>query len=118
MTVLLDGFSLKIRDVVNIARNGEQVELSPDALARVRKCRALLESKIAEGEIMYGVNTGIGEFSEIALSEHQVKDFQRYLIFNHSAGIGKPMPVDYVRAAMVSSAPKVSPAVTTFPSEI
>lgn len=102
MTVLLDGFSLKIRDVVNIARNGEQVELSPDALARVRKCRALLESKIAEGEIMYGVNTGIGEFSEIALSEHQVKDFQRYLIFNHSAGIGKPMPVDYVRAAMVS----------------
>ena len=49
---------------------------------------------------MYGVNTGIGEFSEIVLDDDQVKDFQKYLIYNHSAGIGDPMPIEYVRGAM------------------
>jgi histidine ammonia-lyase len=50
---------------------------------------------------MYGVNTGIGEFSEVVLSDEQVRDFQRYLIYNHAAGIGQPAPLDHVRAAML-----------------
>ena len=61
----------------------------------------MLEKKIEAHEIMYGVNTGIGEFSEIVLDDDQVKDFQKYLVYNHSAGIGEPAPVDHVRAAML-----------------
>ena len=102
MTVILDGHSLTIEDVVNVARHGEKVEIAQHAIEKVRKCRSLLEKKIAEGEIMYGVNTGIGEFSEIALDEEQVKDFQKYLVYNHSAGIGKPFPIEYVRAAILT----------------
>jgi histidine ammonia-lyase len=62
----------------------------------------MLEGKIAGGEIMYGVNTGIGEFSEVALTEEQIRDFQKYLIFNHSAGIGEPAAQEDVRAAILS----------------
>jgi histidine ammonia-lyase len=62
----------------------------------------MLEKKIDAGEIMYGVNTGIGEFSEVVLSDEQVKQFQKYLIYNHSAGIGKPCPIEQVRAAILS----------------
>ncbi|HDP99729.1 MAG TPA: aromatic amino acid lyase, partial [bacterium] len=65
-------------------------------------CRRFLEKKIEDGEIMYGINTGIGEFSEVVLSDEQVKQFQRYLIYNHSAGIGEPVPVEEVRAAMLT----------------
>jgi histidine ammonia-lyase len=50
---------------------------------------------------MYGVNTGIGEFSEIVLDDEQVRQFQRYLIYNHAAGIGDPAPIEYVRGAML-----------------
>ena len=50
---------------------------------------------------MYGVNTGIGEFSEVVLDDDQVRDFQRYLIYNHAAGIGEPCPEDHIRAAML-----------------
>ncbi len=50
---------------------------------------------------MYGVNTGIGEFSEMVLDDEQVKQFQRYLIYNHAAGIGEPCPLDHIRAAML-----------------
>lgn len=100
MAIVLNGTSLTVPDLVRIARHGEQVELAPEALERIRACRAVLEEKIDAHEIMYGVNTGIGEFSEVVLSDEQVRDFQRYLIYNHAAGIGDPAPEEYVRGAM------------------
>jgi histidine ammonia-lyase len=101
MTIVLDGSSLTIEKVVRIAREGEAVELDLGALERIRVCRAMLEEKLAAREVMYGTNTGIGEFSEVVLSDEQVQDFQRFLIYNHAAGIGDPMPQEVVRAAMV-----------------
>lgn len=102
MAIILDGRSLTIESLVRIARGGEKVELHPEALARIKTCRAMLEEKIRAHEIMYGVNTGIGEFSEVVLTDDQVKEFQRYLIYNHAAGIGEPAPVEHIRAAMAS----------------
>jgi histidine ammonia-lyase len=102
MSIRIDGRSLKIEDVVRVARHSEPIELAPDAVDRIRTCRGMLEKKIAAHEIMYGVNTGIGEFSEVVLTDEQVQQFQRYLIYNHAAGIGKPCPIDHVRAAMLS----------------
>ncbi len=100
MSIILSGSGLTIEKLVDIARNNVPVELAPGALERMRKCRAMLERKIEAKEIMYGVNTGIGEFSEVVLNDDQVKDFQKYLIYNHSAGIGDPAPIEYVRGAM------------------
>ncbi|MBI5884440.1 MAG: aromatic amino acid lyase [Elusimicrobia bacterium] len=102
MPIRVDGSGLRIEDVVAVARGGEKVEFTAQALGRVKKCRGMLEKKIKAREIMYGVNTGIGEFSEVVLSDEQVKQFQKYLIYNHAAGIGKPAPVEHVRAAMLS----------------
>lgn len=100
MTITLDGSSLTIEKVVAIARFNEKVELAPEALERIKVCRVMLEEKLAAKEIMYGTNTGIGEFSEKILNDEQVKEFQKYLIYNHAAGIGDPAPVEHVRAAL------------------
>src|SRR5512136_2151835 len=100
MTITLDGSSLTIENLVAIARYGEKVELAPAALERIKVCRAMLEEKLANHETMYGTNTGIGEFSEKILDDEQVKEFQRYLIYNHAAGIGDPVPLEQVRAAL------------------
>jgi histidine ammonia-lyase len=100
MAITLDGQSLTLEKLVAVARGCETVTIAPAALDRIRACRAVIEEKIAAREIMYGVNTGIGEFSEVVLTDEQVKDFQKYLIYNHAAGIGKPAPIDHVRAAM------------------
>lgn len=100
MTITLDGSSLTIEKLVAIARFGEKVELAPAALERIRLCRTMLEEKLAKKEIMYGTNTGIGEFSEKVLADEQVKEFQKYLIYNHAAGIGEPAPIEYVRGAL------------------
>ena len=104
MSIVLTGQNLTIEDIVKVARHNEKAELHPDAIKRINICREMLERKIVAGEIMYGVNTGIGEFSEMVLNDAQVQDFQKYLIYNHAAGIGDPAPIEYVRAAMLSRA--------------
>ncbi len=101
MAIIIDGSGLNIEKVVRVARFNEKVELAPAALERIKACRAMLEKKVEAGEIMYGVNTGIGEFSEVVLDDEQVKEFQKYLIYNHAAGIGEPAPLEYIRGAML-----------------
>jgi histidine ammonia-lyase len=102
MAIVLDGSSLTVEKLVAIARHNEKVELHPDALERIKACRAMLDKKLQAREIMYGINTGIGEFSEVILNDEQVSQFQRYLIYNHAAGIGDPAPVEQVRGALAS----------------
>jgi len=101
MTITITGSDLTIEQIVRVARHHEKIKLDSNAIKRIEKCRAMLEKKIDAHEIMYGVNTGIGEFSEVVLNDEQVKQFQKYLIYNHSAGIGEPAPIEYVRGAMV-----------------
>jgi len=100
MAVILEGERLTIESLVKIARHNEKVEIPPQAIERMKECRAMLEDKIKAQEIMYGVNTGIGEFSEVVLNDEQVKQFQRYLVYNHAAGIGDPAPIEYIRGAI------------------
>lgn len=102
MAYILDGRNLTIEKVVDIARRKEKIEIHPEAMARIKRCRQLLEDKIQKQEIMYGVNTGIGELSEVILTQEQVERFQKYIIYSHAAGYGQPLPEDVVRAAMLS----------------
>src|SRR4030066_766977 len=100
MTIVINGAGLSVEKMMHIARDGEQVELHPEALERIRACRAMGEAKVAAHEILYGVNTGIGEFSERVLNDEQVQQFQKYLIYNHAAGIGEPCPIEHGRGAV------------------
>lgn len=88
--------------MVRVARFEEPVELTPAAYEHIRHCRQFVDKKIAEKAVMYGVNTGVGELSEVVLKPEELARFQRSIVYSHSAGCGKPLPIDVVRAAMVS----------------
>ncbi len=102
MTITIDGHSLTVEKVAQVARGNEKITIHPEAMKRIKKCRGFLEEKIKKREIVYGVNTGIGELSEVVLTQEQVGKYQRYLIYSHAAGYGKPSPIDVVRAAILS----------------
>jgi len=102
MALNLTGTGLTVDKVVQVARGREPVSLDPEARKRIEKCRALLEDKLQKKEIMYGVNTGIGELANVVLTQEQIEKYQRYLIYSHAAGYGKPMPEEIVRAAILS----------------
>ncbi|MEA3287056.1 MAG: aromatic amino acid ammonia-lyase [Candidatus Marinimicrobia bacterium] len=101
MSLVINGAGLTIHNVIDVARHFKKIELHPDAITRINVCRQMLEEKLQAHEIMYGVNTGIGEFSEVVLDDDQIRDFQKYLVYNHAAGIGDPAPLEYVRGAML-----------------
>ena len=98
----LDGHSLNIEELARIARDRESLAIHHDAETRILKCRGLLERKIASGEVMYGVNTGIGELANVRLTPEQVHQFQKYLLYSHAAGCGEPCREEDARAAMIS----------------
>ena len=100
--LVLDGNSLTIESLFEVAYNNIPVSLAASSVEKIIKCRDMVENKIQSGEIVYGINTGIGEFSETVLDDSQIEDFQKFLIYNHAAGIGEPAPLEYVRAAMLS----------------
>lgn len=100
--VVLDGTHLSIADLVRVARHGHPVALAPEAEAQIERCRDFVEQQIADGRVMYGINTGIGELSEVVLSPEQIRSFQRYIIYSHSAGCGTPLAPEVVRAAICS----------------
>ncbi len=102
MSISINGKNLTIKKIVKIARFNEKVELSRESINKINLCRDMVERKIKSKEIVYGINTGIGEFSETVLDDSQIEDFQKYLIYNLSAGIGDPAPIEYVRAAKAS----------------
>ena len=102
MAIVVDGHSLKIEDVVKVARHGEPIEMHKDAAGRINKCRALLDRKIKAKAIMYGVNTGIGELSEVVLTPEQVEKYQKYLIYSHAAGCGDPVAEEDARSGMLA----------------
>jgi histidine ammonia-lyase len=102
MTITLNGSNFTVEKLVQVARFNEKISIDENAIKRIENCRTIVERKINAKEIMYGINTGIGEFSEIVLDDDKIKEFQKYLIYNHAAGIGEPAPIEYIRGAMVS----------------
>ena len=80
MPIELGNTQLTVGELVQIARFGEKVELHRDSVERIKTCRIMLEDKIEAGEVMYGVNTGIGEFSEVVLDDDQIQVFHLILL--------------------------------------
>ena len=79
MSIILDGKTLTIEKEHRISRGFEKISLYKDSVHKINQCRKMVEDKIDKKEIVYGINTGIGEFSETVLDDSQIEDFQKYL---------------------------------------
>ena len=99
--ITLDGHSLSIADVVAVARHATPVAIAPQALANVGASRRAVESAVARGDTIYGVNTGFGKLAHVRIKPDQARDLQLNLIRSHASGVGEPLPVDAVRAMML-----------------
>ncbi|HEY7027419.1 MAG TPA: histidine ammonia-lyase [Gemmatimonadales bacterium] len=101
-TIALSGQDLSIDDVVQVARSPEtRVLLKDDALARLERSRGLVDQAVAAGETIYGINTGFGKLANVRVPSGQLDQLQINLIRSHAAGVGSPLSVDAVRAAML-----------------
>lgn len=102
--IVLNGKDLTLESLIRITRNGAQVCASLEAMEDVKKSRALVEELVAGGRPMYGINTGFGRFSEVAIPEEDINLLQIKLILADAAGVGAPLPTDVVRGMLVMRA--------------
>ena len=103
-TLLLTGEPLSISDVVAVARAGRRVALAPQAIERIERARALVETIVAERQVCYGVTTGFGALSKVNIPTERLGELQHNLVRSHAAGVGAPLPADVVRSMLLLAA--------------
>ena len=99
-TVVIDTHGMTRADVIAIAREGAQVQLSQAALDATEQTRQHIEELAAGADPVYGISTGFGALANRHISVDDREQLQRSLIRSHAAGWGPPVEREVVRAMM------------------
>ncbi len=97
----LNGQSLTIQQIADVAARREHVGLSADARERVERARAVVEQIVEEGRTVYGVNTGFGKLSDVSIDRSDLRQLQLNLVRSHSCGLGEPLSDEEARAMLL-----------------
>ena len=98
----IDGDSITLDSFYSAVSSADTVfEISDSAKTKMKKSRDYIDSRIATGEVMYGVNTGFGAFSSVRISDSEIEQLQRNLIRSHCVGIGKPFSKTQSKGMMI-----------------
>ncbi|HYP54312.1 MAG TPA: aromatic amino acid lyase, partial [Pyrinomonadaceae bacterium] len=102
----LNGQRLSLEEVWRVAQGGEaaRVVLAREARERMEASRRAVERIVAEGRVVYGVNTGFGKLSDISIPDGELRELQLNLVRSHACGLGPPLSVEETRALMLLSA--------------
>ena len=99
-SVVLDGQSLTLDDVVAVA-HGALVELAPSARARMERANDVVSALVAGNAVAYGVTTGFGKLSDVAIPRDRLDELQVNLVRSHASGVGPLLPEREARAMML-----------------
>lgn len=100
-TIYIDGNSLTLKDLVDVARHDAKVQLSEEAISKIKRSRALVDEFVEKEEVVYGITTGFGKFSDVTISKEDTETLQTNLIRSHACGVGKPLAEEDVRGTML-----------------
>uniref|UniRef100_A0A8B9PC58 Histidine ammonia-lyase n=1 Tax=Apteryx owenii TaxID=8824 RepID=A0A8B9PC58_APTOW len=89
--ISLDGNSLTTEDLVNLGKGLYKIKLTPEAEAKVKRSREVIERIVKEQTVVYGITTGFGKFARTVIPNSKLRELQVNLVRSHSAGVGKPL---------------------------
>ena len=96
-TLYLDGYSLTCAELYSLSFGKTKIALSVESEGRVSDGRAVVDAIVESGEVVYGINTGFGLFSNVTVAPEQLGQLQVNLIRSHSSGTGKPLTPERTR---------------------
>jgi histidine ammonia-lyase len=99
--MIIDGNSLTLEALYEVAVHFETIELSAECIQRVKKCREYVEKIVAENQTVYGLTTGFGKFSNIRISPEKLELLQENLILSHATGVGNYLSIPETRAVLL-----------------
>ena len=101
MAVRLTGLDLTLDEVRRVSFDFEPIELTEDARERVRASRAVVDRILSSDRIVYGINTGFGNFRDVVIPRAELEQLQVNLLRSHSAGVGDALPEPIVRTIIL-----------------
>lgn len=99
--ILIDGESLTLEHIAQIALDYETVQLAENARVHALASRAVIDRALESGTPVYGVTTGFGKLSDIRVPHDELRQLQVNLLRSHACGVGDPLPEPEVRAAIL-----------------
>jgi histidine ammonia-lyase len=99
--VVLDGRSLTVADVEAVSRGNRRVALSGEARSRMMRAHDHVDRIVRERSVVYGVTTGFGKLSEVAIPPERLAELQVNLVRSHASGVGAHLSREATRAMMV-----------------
>ena len=78
-----------------------RIVLDPASRPRIEAAASAIARVIAEGHVVYGVNTGFGLLAQTHIDAQRLAELQRALVLSHSAGTGAPLDDSVVRLVLV-----------------
>jgi len=97
----LDGQRLSLAQIDAVALGEEHVTLSANARKRLSDSRRIVETIIAEGRTVYGVNTGFGRLSDVHIPASELRELQLNLVRSTACGVGPPLSEAETRAMLL-----------------
>ena len=99
-TIFLGVEGMTLENLVAIAQDGAQVQLTADAEKQIQKSRWLIERWVQEEKTIYGITTGFGALSDVTISKEDTRQLQKNVLMSHAAGVGRPFDEPTVRAIL------------------
>ncbi|MEN6477262.1 MAG: histidine ammonia-lyase [Rectinema sp.] len=99
--LVLDGCSLDLESLAQVARSRRSAVLDPDAVRRMDASRSVVDRCVREKLVRYGITTGFGKFCDVAITGSENVLLQKNLIMSHACGQGAPLPREVVRSMML-----------------
>lgn len=98
--VALGNTALDLQTLLALSRPGAQIRLGSSSRAALKRSRKVVEAAVAEGRIVYGVNTGFGKLAGVSIEEARLGTLQRNLILSHATGVGELLPAEVCQMAL------------------
>lgn len=99
--ITLDGNNLSIKDFIKVVRKNYKLELAEEAISKIKQSRRLVDKYVENEEVVYGITTGFGKFSDAFIDKDETEILQKNLITSHSCGVGKAFDEEIVRGIML-----------------
>lgn len=102
--LVLDGRTLTISGVVDVARRGVGAGIAADAIRRLETERRAVDEVVSSGRAAYGVTTGLGARVGQRLRPDDLDEMSLRTLRGRADAIGPPLGSDATRAVLVTRA--------------
>jgi histidine ammonia-lyase len=81
--------------------HNQTIELSAEAVSRIKTNRAYLDNILKGGNTFYGINTGFGSLCNVRIADEELAQLQENLVCSHACGMGDEVPEEIVRLMLL-----------------